>query len=178
MRKLGPICCASLLLTLAACSAQGISSDTAELRNMWRAYLVPKSKPAQMTQAFDRFCVNGPRNAKASEAKLRTAGYVPLPQEVPGIKAYVIDNAKPAVAVSSTMCLVLAESRTGQTTRFQNYVAETYPDARSIDPAPLGKNIERAWSVPSDPPALIATERTESVGWYRYALILYRPNAT
>lgn len=165
------------ILSLTACSTGNVSPDTAELRNMWRVNLVPKSEPYQMTQAFDRYCTNGPRDAKASEAKIRAAGYVPLPQEVPGINAYVIDNERPAVAISSKMCLVQADSRTGQTTRFQNYVAKTYPTARAIDPKALGDDIEQAWSVPSDPPALIATERTESFGWYRYAIILYRPDA-
>lgn len=165
-------------MVLAACSTGNVSPDTAELRNMWRVNLVPKSNPALMVRTFDRYCVEGPQDAEGSEAYLRSAGYVPLPEEVPGIKAYVIDDVRPAVALSRSMCLVQAESRTGQTTRFQNFVAETYPRARAIDPKPLGENIEQAWSVPTDPPALIATERTESFGWYRYAVILYRPGAT
>lgn len=164
--------------TLTACSSQNVSPDTAELRNIKWSNQVPKSKPHQITQAFDRYCTHGPRDAKASEAKLRKAGYVPLPEKVRGIKAFVIDDRRPAVAVSSKMCLVQADSRTGQITRFRNYVAKTFPDARPIDPEPLGKNIEQAWQIPSDPPALIATERTESFGWYRYAIILYRPNVT
>ncbi|MBW4709686.1 hypothetical protein KX928_18010 [Roseobacter sp. YSTF-M11] len=159
---------------LTACSAEGVSPDTAELRNMWRANLVPKSSPAVMVSAFDRFCAIGPRD----DATLRAAGYVPLPQEVPGARAYVIDDRRPAVAVSDSMCVVQAESRTGQTARFRNYIAATYPDARPVDPEPLGRNIEQAWSVASDPPTLIATERTESFGWYRYALILFQPGAS
>ncbi|MCV3272189.1 hypothetical protein [Roseobacter sinensis] len=164
----------SLCAGLAACSAEGVSPDTAELRNTWRGNLVPKSSPALMVNAFDRFCTTGPRD----DAALRAAGYVPLPERTPGARAYVIDDSRPAVAVSDTMCLVQAESRTGQTTRFQNYVAATYPGARAIDPEPLGRNIEQAWSIPTDPPAIIATERTVSVGWYRYALILFQPGAT
>ncbi len=171
MRGVGLI---SACLALAACSADGVSPDTAELRNMWRGNLVPKSSPALMVRAFDRFCTDGPRD----DATLRAAGYVPLPRRTAGARAYVIDDSRPAVAVSETMCLVQAESRTGQTTRFQNYVAATYPGARAIDPAPLGQNIEQAWSVPTSPPAIIATERTVSVGWYRYALILFQPGAT
>lgn len=164
-------------VVLSACAPQNPSADYAELNNMWRVNLVPKSEPYQVTQAFDRYCTNGPRDAKAADAKLRTAGYVPLPRKVSGITAYVIDNERPAVAVSSKMCVVQAESRSGQTARFQNYVAKTYPAARAIDPKSLGDTIEQAWSVPSDPPAIIATERTESFGWYRYALILYTPGA-
>ena len=141
---------------------------------MWRGNLVPKSSPALMVRAFDRFCTVGPQD----DATLRAAGYVPLPERTPGARAYVIDDSRPAVAVSNSMCLVQAESRTGQTTRFQNYVAATYPDAQAIDPTQLGRDIEEAWSVPTDPPTIIATERTVSVGWYRYALILYRPEAT
>lgn len=173
MRPLG-LFCASLSCLLAACSAQGVSSDTAELRNMWRFNLVPKSSPAVMVSAFDRFCTTGPRD----DATLRAAGYVPLPERAAGARAYVINDRRPAVAVSDKMCVVQAESRTGQTTRFQNYVAATYPEARPIDPAPLGKNIEQAWSLPTNPPSLIATERTVSLGWYRYALIHFRPGAT
>lgn len=170
MRGVGLI---SACLALAGCSADGVSSDTAELRNMWRGNLVPKSSPALMVNAFDRFCTTGPRD----DAALRAAGYVPLPERTPGARAYVIDDSRPAVAVSDTMCLVQAASRTGQTTRFQNYVTATYPGAREIDPEPLGANIEQAWSLPTNPPALIATERTVSVGWYSYALILFQPEA-
>ncbi|MEP2641861.1 hypothetical protein [Roseobacter sp.] len=127
--------------------------------------------------AFDTFCTNGPRTAAGVETSLRAAGYVPLPKRTAGVKAFVVDTKKPAVAVSDSMCLVQADARTGQTTRFQTYVAETYPNARTLDPATLGDDIEQAWSIPSDPPAIIATERTESLGWYRYALILFRPEA-
>ncbi|WP_222869528.1 hypothetical protein ROLI_007860 [Roseobacter fucihabitans] len=166
-------------LALVSCGPSGISpADTAELRNMWRANMVPKSTPYELVRAFDRFCTNGPRDADAAETKLRDAGYVPLPRKARGVTAYVIDNRNPAVAVSTDTCLIQADSRSGQTRDFQNYVAKTYPKARAIDPKPLGKNIEQAWSVLSNPPAIIATERTESFGWYRYALILYHPGAT
>ncbi|WP_195821735.1 hypothetical protein [Roseobacter sp. MH60115] len=174
MTRLLSLCCAAPLCLLAACSTQGVSSDTAELRNMWRFNLVPKSAPAVMINAFDRFCTVGPRD----DATLRAAGYVPLPERTPGARAYVIDDRRPAIAVSDKMCVVQAESRTGQTARFQNYVTATYPGARAIDPAPLGKNIEQAWSLPTTPPSLIATERTVSLGWYRYALIHFTPGAT
>lgn len=173
MKRLPAIVCITALLSVSACTAQGVSSDTAELRNMWRSNLVPKSTPYRMVRTFDRFCTKGPRD----DATLRSAGYVPLPDRAAGARAYVIDNTYPAVAVSDAMCMVQAESRTGQTTNFQRYVAATYPDARAIDPAPLGRNIEQAWSVPTTPPAIIATERTVSVGWYRYALILFQPEA-
>ncbi|GFE48831.1 hypothetical protein So717_05840 [Roseobacter cerasinus] len=173
MRGLPATLCVAMLLTLSACTAQGVSSDTAELRNMWRSNLVPKSTPYQMVRTFDRVCTNGPRD----DATLRSAGYVPLTERAPGARAYVIDNRYPAVAVSDRMCLVLAESRTGQTANFNDYVAKTFPRARAIDPKPLGRDIEQAWQVPTTPPAIIATERTVSVGWYRYALILFQPEA-
>ncbi len=163
-------------LVLGGCTAGAVSSDAAELNNMWRANLVPKATPSQMVRTFDRFCVNGSRDMAQAERDLRAAEYIPLPNSrTPGARAWVEDDEAPAVALSDAMCVVAASSRSGQTDRFQRYVADTFPQARAVDPAPLGNTIEQAWEVGGSEPFLIATERTPDVDWYRYMLILYRP---
>ncbi len=145
---------------------------------MWRANQVPKATPAQMVATFDRFCVNGSRDTAQAERDLRAAEYIPLPNSrSPGARAWVEDDEAPAVALSDSMCVVAASSRSGQTDRFRRYVADTFPRARAVDPSPLGKTIEQAWEVDAPAPFLIATERTPDVDWYRYMLILYRPEA-
>ncbi|WP_375230310.1 hypothetical protein [Roseobacter sp. S98] len=166
----------SAVLALGGCSAGSVSPDAAELNNMWRANLVPKATPAQMVGTFDRFCVNGSTDPGQAERDLRAAEYIPLPNSrTPGARAWVEDDEAPAVALSDTMCVVAASSRSGQTDRFRRYVAETFPQARAVDPTPLGNTIEQAWEIGGDAPFLIATERTPDVDWYRYMLILYRP---
>ncbi|WP_299968269.1 hypothetical protein [uncultured Roseobacter sp.] len=156
---------------LAGCAGQNVSADRAELENMWRGFLAPKSTPKQMVTAFDDFCISGPRD----EAGLRAAGYVPLPQRVAGARAWVVDDRRPAVALSDRMCVVHAKARTGQTAAFAGYVAETFPTAVATDPAPFGKDIEAVWQVPG--PAIIATERRRDVDFFVYTLIHYRAGA-
>jgi len=162
----------SALAVLSGCADSGLSpADRAELDNMWKAFLVPKSSAAQMVTAFDDFCVKTPRGGV--EAALRDARYVPLPDRTEGARAWVVDNYRPAVAVSDKMCVVRAKARTGQTNAFQQYIAEQFPDARPVTPALFGEDIEEAWQV-SDK-ALVATERRRDIDFFIYSLIYYTP---
>lgn len=161
-------------LVLGACGSEDISSDEAEFANIWRANQVPKSPPEIMVRAFNSYCAPAaPR--QETDTALRRVGYVPVPHDRSAeVTAYVIDDIRPAVAVSDRMCLVQAKARSGQTDRFQRYVSETFPKARALDPAPFGKSIEQAWLVPSTPPAIIATDRVIDIDWYVYSLIYFR----
>ncbi|QJF52455.1 hypothetical protein [Roseobacter ponti] len=175
MTRSGPLpgAVASAAVLLGGCATGDRSADVTELDNTWRANLVPKSSPALMVGTFERFCVETSGLA-ARETALRRAGYVPLADRgTPGTRAFVVDDTRPAVAVSENMCLVQARARTGQTERFERYVTVRFPDAVETDPAPLGRSISQAWSVPG--PAIIATERVQDVDWNNFALIYYRP---
>lgn len=162
---------ATALLLLAACGGP-VTPDQAELSNIKRSHLVPKSSPAQMIKAFDRFCVDGPSDLAQADAQLRAASYVPMPARDRGVRAYVVDDKRPAVARSARMCMVQVKARTGQTDKVQRYMRKTFVEAQPIDPAPLGRGIEQAWRV-SDA-QLIATRRSVDVDRHIYALILYR----
>lgn len=162
------------LLALAACAPDGLGpADRSELDNMWRGNLAPKSSPANLVAAFDRFCVQPPR--AQTEAALRAAGYVPLPERTPGARGWVVDDSRPAIALSDTMCAVRAKSRSGQTDRFTAYVSRAFPDARSIDPASFASDLEAAWAVPG--PAIVATARERDIDFFTYTLIHYTPEA-
>ena len=158
---------------LAGCSAEGLSPDEAEVANIRKAHIVPKSSPGQLVNAFDRFCVKAPTNAKAREADLRGANYVPYRSKPrKGVQIWVVDSTRPAIGVSDAMCLVRARSRTGQTEKLRRYVAEAFPTAKSIAPQPLGRDIEQAWALPGD--RILATQRTAGLGNHTaYSLILF-----
>jgi hypothetical protein len=162
-------------MALAGCGPDGLSpADRAELDNMWRINLMPKSTPAQLVVAFDRFCVRTPR--ADIEGALRDAGYVPLPEREKGARAFVIDTNNPAVAYTDSICSVRALARSGQTEAFNDYVAGRFPEARETDPEPLGADIEAAWRLPG--PALLASERRRDIDFFSYSLIYYRPEAS
>lgn len=158
-------------VVLTACSG-AVTSDQAELSNIAPWHMVPKSSPAQLVSAFDTHCVNGPTSLSEADKTLRKAGYVSLPARQRGVRAYMVDDKRPAVARSARMCMVQAEARTGQTDRVNRYVKRKLRGAQPIDPAPLGRSIEQAWRV-SDA-QLIATRRSVDVDRHIYALILYR----
>lgn len=167
----GSILSLAALLALAAC-ADGLSpADRSELDNMWRGNLAPKSSPANLVAAFDRFCVQPPR--AQAEAALRAAGYIPLPERAQGARGWVVDDSRPAVALSGTMCVVRAKSRSGQTDRFNDYVTRAFPQASPADPAAFGDAIEAAWAVPG--PAIVATERRRDLDFFIFSLIYYTP---
>jgi hypothetical protein len=163
-------CAASL--ALAACAPAGLSpADRAELDNMWRVSLVPKSTSGQMVTAFTDFCLDAPR--PEIEAVLRRADYVPLPERTAGARGWVVDDRRPAVAVSDSMCVVRARSRSGQTAAFANLVKARFPNARPLDPGDLGADIEAAWQISRA--GIVATERRRDIDFFIYSLIYYTP---
>jgi hypothetical protein len=163
-------------MALSACSADNVSPDTAELANTWAYLEVPKSSPRQLVQSFERYCASERGALAERDAALRADGYVPLSRQGRA-RAYVVDDNRPAIAMSKRMCLVRAKSRTGQTNAFQAYVARAFPGAKPMDPATLGPRIEQAWQVPGDAPRIVATERGADLGWYTYSLILFEAEA-
>jgi len=165
------------LSVLAGCSAAALGPDALEIANIRHYNEVPRSSPTAMVRAFDRFCVNRPATLQASDAQLRAASYVPTRKRAgSNVRLYLVDDKRPAVAISPNMCLVQASTRTGQTQKARDYTAKVFPDARPMSPTDFGEDIEQAWMVPGNPPAIIATlRRLEPGNRSRYALIYYRP---
>jgi hypothetical protein len=160
------------LLAVAACAPAGLNpADRAELDNMWRAYLVPKSTSDQLVSAFSDFCLDAPR--AEVETVLRNADYVPLPDRRAGAQGWVVDDRRPAVAVSDKMCVVRAKSRSGQTAAFANLIETRFPNARPLDREDFGENIEAVWQVSRA--ALVASERERDIDFFIYSLIYYTP---
>ncbi len=155
----------AVLLVGAACILSGCDPQydarEAELRNFKPTHLVPKSSPAALVKAFDTYCIEGPKSPSELRKKLESAGYVAYTaQPRDGVHSFVVDNKRPAVLITSDGCAVAAASRSGHTERLRSYVASTFPNAKTIDPAPLGDQIEDAWVVPTEPKRVVATQRS------------------
>lgn len=164
----------AMTVSVGACSSSQVGSDRAELANTWLYYEVPKSTPSQLVWSFERYCHNREDSLAENDKRLRADGFVPVSRQE-GARAYVVDDNRPAVAVSDRMCIVHAKSRTGQTDAFRSYVARTFPKARPIDPETLGRRIEQAWQLPDS--RILATQRGANLGWYTYSLILFQAEA-
>lgn len=138
---------------LSACTPTGqLTSDIHELANIRPSNIVPKSSPKQLAGTFERFCLDGPRSAGRMESALRAADYVPVPLRNRSIRAFVVDDKRPmvAISVSGRICTVEAESRTGQTERLRKLVADRFPNAIHYDAGELARlNLEQAWYIPS-----------------------------
>ncbi|UWQ80248.1 hypothetical protein K3725_04340 [Leisingera sp. S132] len=171
---------AALTAALAAgCARQGLGPDAYELANIKGSNIVPKSSPTAFVKAFDKFCAKGPADPQSAERLLRASSYVPLPRKARnGGRVYVVDDRRPAVAVSSRGCMVQSYSRTGQTERVRRYVAETFPAAVRVPEDQLRRHkLEEAWIISGDQHGIVATRRTvESGNHSNYALVLYRTN--
>lgn len=167
------------ILAIAGCTSDMPAADRAELGNIAPWNVVPKSSPAQLVQTFDRFCMRADTSPQAFEALARDASYVPAnAYRVGAARVYLVDDRRPAIAVTDTMCLVRAAPRTGQADSVQDYVAETYPDATPLAPASFGAGIERAWQLRIPGDAVIATRRLLDVNIDPvYEVILFRPHA-
>ncbi|MEQ9260783.1 MAG: hypothetical protein RIG84_16980, partial [Roseovarius sp.] len=164
------------MAVLSACSAEMPGPDRLELATIPRWKEVPRSTPATFVRTFDTFCVERPARPEARESALRSAGYVPRPQQAAGApRVFVVDDLRPAVLSGARICGVRAVSRTGQTEAVQGYVAKAFPEARPASPAPLGSDVEQAWQVEG---GMLATTRNHWVGnAATYTLLLYRPDA-
>ena len=163
---------------LAGCTAADLGPDALEVANIKRSHIVPKSSPGALVHAFDKYCVNGPRDRALADTLLRKSSYVPRPRRGQNkARVYVIDNKRPLVALTQNICVVQARSRTGQTHKFRAYIAKTFPRAKPVPPGTFWHNIEQAWAIPSDPPAIVATQRDLEPGNFsRYGLIYYQPS--
>ncbi|MEM6940367.1 MAG: hypothetical protein AAF943_02040 [Pseudomonadota bacterium] len=116
--------------------------------------------------------MNAPATLKAADAKLRAAGYVPLPnRRDPVVRAYLVDDGRPAVGISPKGCLVRAKARTGQAQKFDSFVKETFSDARALPLASLGRSIEKAWQVQTPIAGVVATERKVDVNVHLFTAV-------
>lgn len=162
------------LAVVAACSDAAPSPDRLELATIPRWREVPKSTPAQLVAAFDRFCTDRAPDMDAQDAKLRAAGYLPKVRARADRPAlYVVDDRRPAVAVSDRICAVRAIARTGQRERVNRYVADTFPTARALARDGLSRDVEQAWAIDG---GMIATTRNLWVGNVTtYTVTLFTP---
>lgn len=127
-------------LSLAACKPT-LTSDEYELRNIKPSNIVPKSSPKALVSAFERFCLDA-GNRSDIRATLRASDYVPVPDKVGTHQVWLVDDLRPAVLLNDTDCMVMAQSRTGQTERVKAVVAKRFPQARPV----AGSNFESLWS--------------------------------
>ncbi|MEM9438220.1 MAG: hypothetical protein AAGA15_14375 [Pseudomonadota bacterium] len=166
-------------LALTACSeALTTNPDLAELQNIDRDRAIPKATPARLVNTFREVCVEGPAAYEAKEALLRDLSYVPArPLDDGASQLFVVDDRRPAVVLTQSMCMAVAEARTGQSERFEDYVAATFPAARPLDPASFDRNIEKAWQVSTPAPGIVASQREPYQAITRYSLIFFRAGA-
>lgn len=167
----------TLGLVLAACSSSALGPDRAELANLSKWNAVPKSTPSAFVQTFDQVCVKTAPSLADLDASLRQANYVPADKSAAsGTVLYLVDDRRPAIAVSDTMCLAQALSRTGQAERVREYVAQNFPNAQQMNPKSFKTEIEHAWSVDTPFPGILATQRRINIdATTGYALIYFRP---
>jgi hypothetical protein len=135
-----------------------------ELANIRPGHVIPKTAPATLTDSFDRFCVRGMDDFAAIPAALVAADYVQtLPRRGSRAQSFVVDDKRPLVMLTDTgamrACAVSAESRTGQTTRAQAYVATRFPGARPVEAERIGPRVEQAWLVGRAPDTFVFTSR-------------------
>ncbi|MBA86276.1 hypothetical protein ACSSNL_07385 [Thalassobius sp. S69A] len=167
-----------LTMLVAGCVEPDLGPDAAELANIRKSNIVPKSSASAFVKTFDKFCVTGPAAPAAKEALLRDAGYVPLRAPINGARAFVSDDRRPAVAFSDRSCMVYARSRTGQTNRVNRYMRATFPQAVALDPATAGRSFEQVWQVSDSPAALVGSSRHNDGGnRTRFALSYFRPGS-
>ncbi|UWQ33624.1 hypothetical protein K3555_03645 [Leisingera sp. M527] len=177
--KPAQILAALAVVLTAGCASLNLGPDAYELANIKDSNIVPKSSPTAFVKTFDKFCTKGPRDSQAAERLLRASSYVPLRRRARnGGRVYVVDDRRPAVAVSSRGCMVQAHSRTGQTERVRRYVAAAFPSAVRVPADRLKQHrFEEAWVLSGDQHGIVATRRTvESGNHSNYALVLYRTN--
>ena len=171
---------ACVALAGAGCSeAVTTDPDQAELRNIYHVYGVPKSSPSQLVNTFSAVCVDGPASRADKEETLRDLSYVPVREWVPGeSQLFVVDDRRPAVVLTQKMCMALAEARTGQSERFEDYVESSFKGARPLNAESFARNIERAWQVDAPRPGIVASQREPYQAITRYGLIFFSPGAT
>lgn len=151
------------LFALAGCQTPATSSpELIELSNIRPSHIVPKSSPAQLVTAFRRYCLAG--SLAAARQALRKSDYIQKPRRAgAAVDSYVVDDRRPAVMLSGTAdrfnCVVLAQARTGQTSRIEDFVDTEFPKAAETDPGRIGARTERAWLAGGRTGGIIYTRR-------------------
>lgn len=161
--------------TLVGCTGS-ITSDQAELWNIKFGNRVPKSSPSQFVRAFDKFCVE-PESPSAREKLLRKASFIPTkPKRPDKPQVYFVDDRRPAIVISGTLCSARALSRTGQTQRLRSYIETKFRIVRSLQPSSVGPEVEQLWQIDGPARVLIATERGQTIdGLTTFAVTIFRP---
>lgn len=152
-----------VVLVLSGCVAASPSSpELIELSNIKPSHIVPKSSPAQLVSAFRRYCLAD--TLDDARQALRKDDYIQKPRRGrSAVHSYVVDSRKPAVLLSGEAerfnCAVLAEARTGQTSRIEDFVTAGFPKLAEADPARLGPRTERAWLAAGANGGIVFTKR-------------------
>lgn len=156
--------CASLAaLALAACGPG--DPDAIEVSNMNPYFIAPKTAPADLVAAFDRYCL-APGSQEAAIAALRSADYVEHPISSADQRMFVTDSADPTVVLypdrdEQRICNVLASARTGQTDRVRGFFADRFPGA---EPLPANDVLAEGLVVATDPVQIVGIGRTDRPG--------------
>lgn len=156
------------LAALSACASAGDTPyDTFELANIRPSNVIPKSSPASLVGTFRKHCLANLGDGDATARSLVAADYVENRRaRTATARGFVVDDRRPAVMVSDGpdmfFCSVIAESRTGQTTRSRSFVAQAFPGAREVDPKPYGRDKEAVWIVSQAPATLVFLSRSGS----------------
>ncbi len=138
-----------MAIGLACAALAGCESTTRdpEFASMAETNIVPKSSPSNIIATFKNICLAGSLAEK--QTRLRKAEYIEKRDLGRGVSTYVVDNSNPAVMLfGNSACGVAAEARTGQSNRYTDYVAETFPMARAFNPKTIGPRAESAWITP------------------------------
>lgn len=145
---------------VAGCSNAVNTREAAELENMWRNNVIPKTTASALVNAFAHRCIGSISNLAKLPERLRADDYVQI-RAADGFRAFVTDSKQPFVAFRSRdeadHCYVLAEARTGQRAAVERFMAERYPGARSVDPAGAGLPADRAWLIKDRPATMVYT---------------------
>lgn len=155
------------ILMLGACeSGQERSSDFYELTNIRTRNVLPASPPAAFVDTFRTYCAETFMEAGNDEniaTALRAANYVEGQGGLKGIRAFVVDDRRPAVMFKRVQgglfCGVSAKARTGQTAHVQRYIQEAFPQARRVDAHSISASAEDVWLIAQHPLTLIYTQR-------------------
>lgn len=149
---------ASALVALSAClPADDARSEVYEIAGILPSNVLPQSSPASLLRTFRKVCVDSDGVAQM-EAALRSSDYVEVPARrrtrSPETRFFVVDTTAPLVGITidekSTLCTVSAGSRTGQTNRFEDFVAEIWPEATPLAATAISPSAETAWALDSE----------------------------
>lgn len=168
-QSLRVLCCGVASLLVAGCFAK--SAQDYERANIRPSNVIPKSSPAQFVATFRKHCLAHFGRPDAIAASLIAADYVERPRHPKGGRSFVVDDKRPLVAMSGTICGVYAQSRTGQTSKVAALIAAEFPDAIPADPALLSRDTEQLWQLPGGR-AILTQRDTLTGGAATYSLVI------